>query len=128
MSMVTDILEAYRLTLDAAEELRGWGIGVEIKPSKSDSVDPSDQLPREKWVIIVFTVSNQVEANTVRQKCRELGWRGIRFDTSGHPGERQWEVDWSFKIAPPDGGWEAAGDDVEDIIDQCEKGDHPTNE
>ena len=121
-----DILEAYKRTLEAAEELRTGGIEVKITPSKSDNDGTDEVLPRGKWVIIEFFPKNKEEAQTIMKKADELGWAGIMFDTSGgcsgsRRPQRQWEVDWSFDVGDtPDGEWEAARHEVEDMIEGTE--------
>lgn len=119
-----DILEAYQRTLDAVNDLREAGVIVKIRASKSPKKqEDEDPLPRGKWVIIEFFLKNHEEAHTIRKKANELGWAGITFDTSGHLGQRQWEIDWSFRLGDtPDGEWEAAGDDLEKMIDKMEEG------
>lgn len=121
------LLEAYQRTLDVAVELREVGIDVKITPSKSPKQKTDeDPLPKDKWVIIQFFVQDKDQAAAVRKKATELGWAGIVFDTSGHPGEREWAIDWSFDIgATPDGDWEAKGDEVEDMIDGEDSGFEP---
>ena len=71
----------------------------------------------------MFRPKTKNQVDTINKKADELGWAGIVFDTSGHPGERDWEVDWSFHLEDtPDGEWEAARKDVENMIDGMEKG------
>lgn len=114
-----DILEAYRRTLGAAEELRAVGIEVEINPSKSEKAQGEDPLPRDKWVIVTFRPKNEEQVDAINRKADELGWAGIVFDTSGHPGERDWEIDWSFDVRDtPDGEGPAGREEVEDLIDE----------
>lgn len=116
-----DILEAYHKTLGVVEELRQGGINVVVTPSVSTR-EKDDPLPRDKWVNVKFMVENKAQSDLVRQKSRELGLDGIVFDTGGMQGERDWELDWSFKVRPvPFAEREAAQDTVEEIIEDIEK-------
>ena len=118
-----DIEEAYRRTLEAAEELRAAGIEVRIKKTRSKVAVEADRLPRNKWVIIVFHPKGKDEAAVIKKKADELGWAGIAFDTSGGMGERTWEVDWSLRVtSTPDGDWQARREKVEDMIDETGPG------
>lgn len=113
-----EILEAYNRTLEAATELREVGIDIKITASSSTKTEEADQLPRDKWIGIKFFVATPIQAAAVAKKADELGWLGIRFDTGGTPGEREWEIDWSFDVgATPDGEWQDARRQVEDMIE-----------
>ncbi len=113
-----EILEAYRRTLDAAGDLRVDGIKTEFTQSRSDHGQVEDGLPKSMWVKIVFHPTTKKQVAAINQTLDELGWACIVFDTSGHPGQRQWDVDWSFEVlATPDGEWEAKRKGVEGMID-----------
>ncbi len=117
-----EILKAYELVHDTGLELRQEGIDVKIIPSDSDVAPEENGLPREKWIRIEFFPKTNAQAKSINKKTKELNWSGIRFDTSGHPGHRQWDLDWSFKVGDvPDAEWEKAGDEVEDMIQEMEK-------
>ena len=50
-------------------------------------------------------------------RAKKLGWLGICFDTSGCFGQRDWELDWSFHMAPtPSSDQEMGRDAVEDLL------------
>ncbi len=116
-----EIHKAYELVLDTALELRQEGMEVKVIPSDSDEPAEEMGLPREKWVSIKFFPKTNTQAKSINQKTKELNWSGTRFDTSGHPGQRQWDLDWSFKVSDgPDAEWEKAGDEVEDMINEME--------
>lgn len=118
-----DILEAYKETLDAAQDLRQYGIQVEITPSQSDTERTDDSLPLDRWVDITFRFKTKAQAEMVKRRADELGWHGIGFDTSGTKGEREWQIDWSFRVNPvPDAEWQARREEVEDIIDEPDEG------
>ena len=113
-----EILEAYEKTLEAARDLQRGGIKTKITPSKSTNRNPDNQLPRDKWVIVELFPKTDQEVASINQALNELGWAGLVFDVSGHPGQREWAIDWSFEVGPtPDGEWEAARADVEGMID-----------
>ena len=111
------ILEGYQRVLDAAEELRRSGIPVAITPTQQDDAKDAP-LPREKWVIIVFTVKTADEVAAINKKADLLGAAGIVFDMSGGKDDREWEVDWSLKVLKkPDKGWEHARAHMEKTLE-----------
>lgn len=111
-----DILEAYNETLAAAQDLRQYGIDVEITPSP-EGVARDEGLPRDKWVDIIFRFKTKAQAKFIKRRADELGWAGIVFDTGGAKGERDWAIDWSFEVRPaPDTEWQARREDVEKMI------------
>ena len=113
-----EILEAYRHTLDVAGDLRVSGIKTEITQSRSNHDQEENGLPKSMWVQIIFHPTKQAQVDAINQTLDELGWACIVFDTSGHPGQRQWDVDWSFAVLDaPDGEWEARRKEVEGMID-----------
>jgi hypothetical protein len=115
-----NILEAYDKTLAAAKELEKEGVTVKITPSNSTrEVKSTDQLPREKWVNIGFHFENEEQAKLIREKSTEVGKLGIVFDEGGTKGQRDWEIDWSFKVREGlDKGREAAKGVMEEIIEK----------
>ncbi len=114
-----ELLEAYRQTLNAAGDLRVDGIKTEITQSRSDHAQEEDGLPKSMWVQIIFHPTRQAQVAAINKAADELGWAGIVFDTSGHPGQRQWDIDWSFEVQDtPDGEGEAGRQEVEDMIDR----------
>lgn len=124
-----EILEAYNKTLEAARELQRGGIRVKVTPSESTNKDPQNQLPRDKWVIIQLFPKTEQAVASINQVLDELGWAGIVFDTSGHPGQREWAIDWSFEAGPtPDGEWQAARAEVEGMIDKMDGESPPPGE
>ncbi len=114
-----ELLEAYRQTLNAAGDLRVDGIKTEITQSRSNHDQEENGLPKSMWVQVVFHPTRKAQEAAINKTLDELGWAGIVFDTSGHPGQRQWDIDWSFEVQDtPDGEGEAERQDVEDMIDR----------
>ena len=117
-SVTMEISKAYVLAVDAALELREEGVNIKITPNTSEHPPEEGGLCRDKWIRIEFFVETAAQAQAIKKRVDELDWRGIRFDTSGHPGQRQWDLDFSFQATGvPNGEWQADGDDVEDMID-----------
>ncbi len=117
-----EISKAYELVVDTAIGLREEGIDLKITPSNSEESEEEGGLPRDKWIRLEFFVETKAQAKSINQKTKEFNWRGISFDTSGHPGQRQWDLDWSFEVTDgPDAEWERDGDEVEDMIDEMER-------
>ncbi len=95
------------------------GIKTEFKQSWSDHAQVEDGLPKSMWVQIIFHPTSQAKVAAINKALDELGWACIVFDTSGHPGQRQWDIDWSFEVRDtPDGEWEIRRKEVEDMIDR----------
>ncbi len=112
-----DILEAYNETLAAAQDLRQYGIDVQITPILQSEVEDGDRLPRDKWVEVTFSFKTKAQAEFIKRRADELGAAGIVFDTGGTKGERDWAIDWSFDVNPsPDTEWQARREDVEKMI------------
>ncbi len=112
-----DIIEAYDRTLAAAEELHASGVELCIDPSKSDSIEVTDQLPRQMWVNINFFPKNKGQVCAITNQANKLGELGITFDAGGSVGNREWSIDWSFRVHDgPDREWEVARTEMEDMI------------
>ncbi len=122
-----NILEAYEETLAAAQDLCQYGIEVEITPQEPyDGEDKDSSLPRDKWVDILFRFKTKAQAEMIKRRADELGSAGIVFDTSGTKGERDWQIDWSFRVYPvPDEEWQAAREGLEEVISNMGRGECP---
>lgn len=123
-----DILKAYQAAVDAALELKGEGVDIKITKSGSEHSEEEGGLPLDKWIQIEFFVETKAQSDAVHQRTRELNWKGIRFDSSGHSRQRQWDLDWSFEVSGvPSGDWEEAGNWLEKRIDEMDdpKSDTP---
>lgn len=119
-----NVNEAYQVVLDAVEEIKQTGIEVTIRPSscakRPETVKKysgPECVSPDKWVHVTFHVKMKDDANLVHKKLTELGWFGIGFDTGGCAGQRDWELDWSFRChSVPDGDRQHDQDEVEDLI------------
>jgi hypothetical protein len=129
--MSTD--EAFQETLDAVEEIRQSGVTVEIRPYKKpvrpgllDKYSGPERVHRDKWVTVTFKPTDKAACTLIAEKARHLGWLGISFDTGGMLGQRDWELDWSFKYTGrPDGDQEERRDVVEDLLGNMLEGGPP---
>ena len=116
--------EAYNEAMDAVEELRESGIRVDIKPSRSRNdaecvakYSGPERVAPDKWIHVTFHPQTGEQRKAIAEKARHLGWLGAGFDTGGCAGQRDWELDWSFRYTDrPDGELEERRDDVEAII------------
>lgn len=129
-----NVNEAYDLTIEVIQELEYSGIKVKRITSKSkDDLEvilkyrSSDRISPDKWLHVTFYFDTEEQRLAIHKKARELGWRGIGFDTGGSSGFRDWEIDWSFRVEDtPDGNLEASRDVVEDlIVENMEEGLNP---
>ncbi len=112
-----DIIEAYDRTLAAAEDLHASGMELCVAPSKSDSLEAGDQLPRQMWVNINFSPKDKGQVRAITDQANKLGELGITFDTGGSVGNREWSIDWSFRVQDhPDREWDVARTEMEDMI------------
>jgi hypothetical protein len=124
-----EVNEALAITLETIEELKQAGVSVTTKVPRSvekagaflaDLIAryaPPERLSVEKWLHVTFTIRNHHEADLVFEAAKGLSWRGIRFDSGGFSGYRDWELDWSFRcVEGPDSDAEASMEVVEDLI------------
>lgn len=116
--------EAFDATLAAVEELRQSGISVEVKPSRSRSdselvkkYSGPERVAPDRWVNVSFHPKTPEQSKAIAEKAKHIGWLGIGFDTGGCAGQRDWELDWSFRYTGmPDGELEVRRDHVEQLI------------
>lgn len=126
--MTTD--EAFDYTMELVEELRGMGVKVEIKPSRSRTnaeviakYSGPERVKPERWVNVQFKAVTEEQANAIQERCRKLNWLGVVFDTGGGMKMRDWELDWSFRYqGRPDAEREEVQGQVEDLIQGMESG------
>ena len=115
------IEEAFVEVIEFAKTLESGGVETLITPSKSESLGKgTNSLPREKWVRITFKPKVDKEAKAILDSVKALSLQGITFDMDGCPGERSWDIDWSFKVqAVPDKVFNAAANALDTHIRGC---------
>lgn len=121
-------IQAYELTLEKIGELKGEGIKAKIRPSslRNDKklvadLNDKENIPPSKWVNVTFMSLTQKQTERLTELAN-LGLCGIRFDTGGWQGERDWELDWSFKYTgKEDQDWRDARYAVEHLINKSKK-------
>jgi len=96
-----NINEAYDLTLSKVDELEKEGIKHEKiyrNGRFSKELKAKSKIPFEKWVNIKFVELSRDQKKRVFDSQRELGAKGIYFDSGGflNGSVRDWELDWSF--------------------------------
>lgn len=98
-------LEAFQETVDIIRELEQSGIRVIFKPSKfKDDAEcvarysGPERIPPDKWCNVSFFPTTDDQKIIIHEKCKHLGWMGVGFDTGGCDGQRDWELDWSFRF------------------------------
>ena len=99
-------IEAYEHTLEKIKELDDGDIIVRVVPHNSrrsaeirKRYKGNEHIPPDKWVNVNFRFSNREQEQKIREAVNYLSLCGIYFDTGGMGGERDWELDWSFKYA-----------------------------
>jgi hypothetical protein len=103
--------EGYAEAMSLVEELKNMGIRVEVVNWLARSKDRPDYIAEmkakyngpdrvapEKWVNVHFYPISDEQSAAVRDRQRKLGWLGIGFDSGGMAGQRDWEMDWSFRV------------------------------
>ena len=99
------IEDAYKYVIDIIIfDLISSGFTVKLKRSKSSydtkfikkynndkTIDPCF------WIHASFLIKNESQFEIIFKKQKELLDLGISFDTGYGGGERDWELDWSFK-------------------------------
>jgi hypothetical protein len=116
--------EAFQETMDAVTEIHQAGnVTVEIKPYTKitpellEKYGGPERVHHSKWCNVKFKTTDRDACALIAKKATHLGWLGISFDTGGMLGQRDWELDWSFKYTGrPDGDREEARDTVEDLL------------
>lgn len=95
--------EALLLTLDKVDELGELGIGVASEPSGSASNPETVEryggpgnVPPDLWVRVSFMTDDAEHLERIHDAEDHLVTLGVRFDTGGCYGRREWELDWSF--------------------------------
>ena len=120
-------IDAYYFTMNKVNELKEGGIEISIKPSRNindkDTIEKykdHDGIPLKLWTYVTFKVTDTTQVQKIIEMTNYLGMCGITFDISGEIGERDWEIDWSFKYTEgkEDWEWRKNIEEVEDIINQ----------
>ena len=133
--------EAHDYTMEVVRDLQAAGIAVTVRlysstegrtanwPKHYADVlakyggQPGRASP-EKWCNVNLKPHGEEQGRLIWEKQKHLGWMGIRFDSGGGCGGRDWELDWSFRLVEggPDTEREAQVDMVNGLIDELEKG------
>jgi hypothetical protein len=107
-TLVTDggtAVDAYDLAMHWIENLRQLGVRIEIKPSKSRmdaecvaKYSGPERVSTDKWVHVHFFPTTHEQKQALFEAQAALNLLGIYFDTGGFTGQRDWELDWSFRF------------------------------
>jgi hypothetical protein len=126
MTTIMTTNEAYDATMAAVKELQASGIPVFMWPSDAREepkivakYNGPERVSPDKWIHVKFSPVTSDQIQAIAEKAKHLGWLGIGFDTGGMTGQRDWELDWSFRYTTrPDGELEERRDQVEGLLNQ----------
>ena len=100
-----NINEAYEFIMYKVDELKKLGVDVSVKECKNipinyNEVENTNRLTTDKWVIISFTISREGDLSKVLSTEDDIEKKNIRFGTGYGNRQRDWKLDYSFKIIP----------------------------
>ena len=95
---------AYKLATSAVMFI-ATDVKTTITPSRSkhnkktiEEYRKPNRIDADWWIHVSFFPENDKQAELIYKKVKELSSVGISFDTGGCAGQRDWELDWSFKL------------------------------
>ena len=99
-----NINEAYDFLMKKVDELKEQGIEVLIKdsivtPDAKEKYNKPDRLPSTEWKTICLGLQCEGDLGKVREIEHLCNMVGIYFDTGYGGGQREWEIDWSFRVS-----------------------------
>lgn len=109
------ITEAYEFTLEKINELKNHGIEIKIQRPDSKK-ELADKLPFKLWRQINFVNLSDSKADEILAMAKYLNLCGIQFDAGGMGNNRDWELDWSFRLGKEDEQWIEAFEECEEEI------------
>ena len=100
-----NINEAYEFLMSKLERLKNEGIEVTLNepiktPTLIEKYNSPHRLPVDKWINISFSLDREDDIqkiNAMEHLCKMVG---IYFDTRFGKTQRDWEIDWSFRLTP----------------------------
>jgi hypothetical protein len=97
------INEAYEFVMNKLERLKNEGIDYTMNESIKTPVliekyDKPNRLPVDKWINIAFNLENESDVKKIHDMENLCKMVGIYFDTRFGKVQRDWEIDWSFRL------------------------------
>jgi len=106
--------EALKHTLEFVKELQEQGISVSVVSYNMQEEDKEELLAMygpggthsefradpSLWCRVCSRTVDAAQADEIRALAINLSRVGVFFDSSGMGGQRDWELDWSFKYKP----------------------------
>lgn len=98
-----NINEAYDFLINKVNELKEKGIEISIRDSKStpetiQKYNKPDRLPSSEWKTISLGIKREGDLSEIQNIEHLCHMVGIHFDTGYGGGQRDWEIDWSFRV------------------------------
>ena len=100
-----NINEAYEFVMSKLERLKNEGIEFSINesiktPGLVEKYDKPNKLPIDKWTNISFNLETDKDLQKIYDMENLCKMVGICFDTRFGKLQRDWEIDWSFRLTP----------------------------
>ncbi len=100
-----NINEAYEFVMNKLERLKNEGIEVTLnEPIKTSALiekyNNPHRLPVDKWINISFSLDRETDIQKIHDMENLCKMVGIYFDTRFGKLQRDWEIDWSFRLTP----------------------------
>ena len=99
-----NISEAYDFLMKKVDELKEQGIEISFRdsiatPDTIEKYNKLNRLPSTKWKTISLGIQREGDLGKVREIEHLCSMVGIYFDTGYGCGQREWEIDWSFRTS-----------------------------
>ena len=99
-----NISEAYDFLMKKVDELKEQGIEISFRdsivtPDTIEKYNKLNRLPSTEWKTISLGIQREGDLGKVREIEHLCSMVGIYFDTGYGGGQREWEIDWSFRTS-----------------------------
>lgn len=100
-----NIDEAYEFVMNKLERLKNEGVDYVInEPIKTSTLiekyNKPQRLSVDKWINVSFNLENETDVEKIKDMENLCKMVGIYFDTRYGKVQRDWEIDWSFRLTP----------------------------
>ena len=99
-----NISEAYDFLMNKVNDLKEQGIEISFRdsiatPDTKEKYNKLNRLPSSEWKTICLGIEEEGDLSKVRDIEHLCNMVGIYFDTGYGGGQREWEIDWSFRVS-----------------------------